>query len=59
MQIHTKEPTMLIYKRILHPFFLKIQISCMKEIWNEIFCNLSLKIHIVASKNHMFFINNC
>jgi hypothetical protein len=31
----------------------------MKEFLNEIFCNLLLKMHIVASIDHMFCINHC
>jgi hypothetical protein len=31
----------------------------MKEFFNEIFCDLLLKIHIVAPTNHMFFVNHC
>jgi hypothetical protein len=31
----------------------------MKEFWNEIFCNLLLKTHIVASIDHVFCVNHC
>jgi len=31
----------------------------MKEFLNEIFCNLLLKIHIVAPIDHMFCVNHC
>jgi hypothetical protein len=31
----------------------------MKEFFNEIFCNLLLKIHIVAPIDHMFCVNHC
>jgi hypothetical protein len=31
----------------------------MKEFWNEIFCNLLFKIHIVAPIYHMFCVNHC
>jgi hypothetical protein len=45
---------MLFYKKILNPFLLFFQISRMKEILSEIFCNLLLKKYIIAPKNHMF-----
>jgi hypothetical protein len=31
----------------------------MKEFLNEIFCDLLLKIHIVALIDHMFCVNHC
>jgi hypothetical protein len=31
----------------------------MKELLNEIFCNLLLKIHIVVPIDHMFCVNHC
>ncbi len=48
--LHTKKPTRLLYKKIMNLFY---------SFFNEIFCNLLLKIHIVAPIDHMFCVNHC
>jgi hypothetical protein len=53
VQIHTKEPMGLLYKRNVN-FFGHFSLFHMKGFLNEIFCNLLLKIHIVVPIDHMF-----
>jgi hypothetical protein len=49
----------LLYKRIVNIFLVLFILSYMKKKLNEIFCNLLLKIHIVALTYHMFCVNHC
>jgi hypothetical protein len=56
VRIHTKEPTWLLYKRTMGLFYSFYTFSY-EFFLNEIFCNLLLKIHIVAPIDHMFCVN--
>jgi hypothetical protein len=44
----------VILQKDFEVFLFFVQIFRMKEILNEMMCNLLLKIHIVGPKNQMF-----
>ncbi len=56
VQVCKQESTGLLYKRIVN-LFQSFFTFYMKSFLNEIFCNLLLKIHIVAPIDHMFCVN--
>jgi hypothetical protein len=49
----------LLYKRIMNHFLVFFHFFHMKDFLNETFCNLLLKIRMVAPIDHMFCVNHC
>jgi len=50
---------MIILQNVCESFLVLFSLFHMKEFLNKKFCNLLLKIHIVITIDHMFYVNHC